>query len=61
MPDYAARPASSDDERRFELLMDMSVEESAGVLGISVSAVKARTARAAFRFRALMNQPEAAE
>jgi DNA-directed RNA polymerase specialized sigma24 family protein len=37
-------------------LMDMSVEESAHVLGISVSAVKARTARAAARFRALMAQ-----
>ncbi len=37
-------------------LMDMSVEESAGVLGISVSAVKARTARAAARFRELMGQ-----
>jgi RNA polymerase sigma-70 factor (ECF subfamily) len=42
-------------------LMDMSVEESAAVLGISVSAVKARTARAATRFRALMAQPEGAE
>jgi RNA polymerase sigma-70 factor (ECF subfamily) len=39
-------------------LMDMSVEESAAVLGISVSAVKARTARAAARFRALMAEPE---
>jgi RNA polymerase sigma-70 factor (ECF subfamily) len=39
-------------------LMDMSVEESARVLGISVSAVKARTARAAARFRALIAQPE---
>jgi len=35
-------------------LMDMSVEETAGVLGILVSAVKACTARAAFRFRQLM-------
>jgi RNA polymerase sigma-70 factor (ECF subfamily) len=42
-------------------LMDMSVEESAAVLGISVSAVKARTARAATRFRAVMAQPEGAE
>jgi RNA polymerase sigma-70 factor (ECF subfamily) len=42
-------------------LMDMSVEESAGVLTISVSAVKARTARAAARFRQLMTQPEACE
>lgn len=42
-------------------LMDMSVEESAGVLGISVSAVKARTARAAARFRELMGHPEAME
>jgi DNA-directed RNA polymerase specialized sigma24 family protein len=42
-------------------LMDLSVEESAGVLGISVSAVKARTARAAARFRELMGHPEAAE
>lgn len=42
-------------------LMDMSVEESAAVLGISVSAVKARTARAAARFRALMSRPEGAE
>lgn len=42
-------------------LMDMSVEESANVLGISVSAVKARTARAASRFRELMTQPEACE
>ena len=42
-------------------LMDMSVEESAKVLGISVSAVKARTARAASRFRELMTRPEAIE
>jgi RNA polymerase sigma-70 factor, ECF subfamily len=42
-------------------LMDMSVEETAAVLGISVSAVKARTARAATRFRALMAQPGEAE
>ncbi len=42
-------------------LMDMSVEESAGILGISASAVKARTARAAVRFRELMNQPEATD
>lgn len=42
-------------------LMDMSVEETAGVLGISVSAVKARTARAATRFRALIAQPEGVE
>jgi RNA polymerase sigma factor (sigma-70 family) len=42
-------------------LMDLSVEESAAVLGISVSAVKARTARAATRFRALMAQPEGVE
>jgi RNA polymerase sigma factor (sigma-70 family) len=42
-------------------LMDMSVEESARVLGVSPSAVKARTARAAARFRALMAQPEGTE
>jgi RNA polymerase sigma-70 factor (ECF subfamily) len=42
-------------------LMDMSVEETAAVLGISVSAVKARTARAATRFRTLMAHPEGAE
>jgi RNA polymerase sigma-70 factor (ECF subfamily) len=42
-------------------LLDMSVEESAHVLGISVSAVKARTARAASRFRELMTQTEASE
>lgn len=42
-------------------LMDMSVEESALALGISISAVKARTARAAARFRELMTQPEASE
>ncbi len=42
-------------------LMDMSVEESATVLGITVSAVKARTARAASRFRELMTNPEASE
>jgi RNA polymerase sigma-70 factor (ECF subfamily) len=42
-------------------LMDMSVEESAGVLGISASAVKARTARAATRFRELMAQPKDTE
>lgn len=42
-------------------LMDMSVEDAAAVLGISVSAVKARTARAATRFRALMAQGEGAE
>jgi RNA polymerase sigma-70 factor (ECF subfamily) len=40
-------------------LMDLSVEEAAGILGISVSAVKARTARAASRFRLLMTQAEA--
>jgi RNA polymerase sigma factor (sigma-70 family) len=39
-------------------LMDMSVEESAAVLGISVSAVKARTARAATRFRELVAQQD---
>ncbi len=42
-------------------LMDMSVEESARVLRISPSAVKARTARAAARFRVLMAQHEARE
>jgi len=42
-------------------LMDMSVEETATVLGISASAVKARTARAATRFRAAMAQAEGAE
>ena len=42
-------------------LMDMSVEETAGVLDISVSAVKARTARAAARFREQMGHPEAEE
>ena len=42
-------------------LMDMSVEETAATLGISVSAVKARTARAAARFRELMGQTEATE
>jgi RNA polymerase sigma-70 factor (ECF subfamily) len=42
-------------------LMDMSVEETAAVLGISVTAVKARTARAATRFRVLMAQPERVE
>jgi len=42
-------------------LMDMSVEESAGVLGISESAVKARTARAAARFRELMARSGAPE
>ena len=36
-------------------LMDMSVEETAATLGVSASAVKARTARAAGRFRALMS------
>ncbi len=40
-------------------LMDMSVEESARVLGISASAVKARTARASARLRELMALPEA--
>lgn len=35
-------------------LMDMSVDDTAGLLGISASAVKARTARAAARFRELM-------
>jgi RNA polymerase sigma-70 factor (ECF subfamily) len=42
-------------------LMDMSVEESAAMLGISVSAVKARTARAAARFRAVIAPQEGAE
>jgi RNA polymerase sigma-70 factor, ECF subfamily len=42
-------------------LMDMSVEETAATLGISVSAVKARTARAAARFREFMGRSEAVE
>lgn len=42
-------------------LMDMSVEETAAALGISVSAVKARTARAAARFRQLMRHTEATD
>ena len=42
-------------------LMDMSVEETAATLGITVSAVKARTSRAAARFRELMGQTEATE
>ncbi|HEY6468956.1 MAG TPA: sigma-70 family RNA polymerase sigma factor [Candidatus Dormibacteraeota bacterium] len=42
-------------------LMDMSVEESARALGISVSAVKQRTTRAASRFRELMAHPEVSE
>lgn len=41
-------------------LMDMSVEESAGVLGISTSAVKARTARASARFRELLGVDQGA-
>lgn len=36
-------------------LLDLSVEEAAAVLGISASAVKARTARAAARFRRLLS------
>jgi RNA polymerase sigma-70 factor (ECF subfamily) len=42
-------------------LMDMSVEETAATLRISVSAVKARTTRAAARFRDLMGRPERME
>ncbi len=42
-------------------LMDMSVEETATVLGISATAVKARTARAATRFRAVLAKPEGGE
>jgi DNA-directed RNA polymerase specialized sigma24 family protein len=41
-------------------LMDMSVEESARVLGISPSAVKARTARASARFRELLGVDQGA-
>jgi RNA polymerase sigma-70 factor (ECF subfamily) len=59
----AMRQLKRDDRTVLSLrfLMDMSVEESAAVLGISVTAVKARTARAAARFRALMTRPEGAE
>jgi len=59
----AMRRLKRDDRAVLSLrfLMDMSVEESAATLGISVSAVKARTARAAARFRELMSQSEAVE
>jgi RNA polymerase sigma factor (sigma-70 family) len=52
----AMRKLKRDDRAVLSLrfLMDLSVEESAGVLGISPSAVKARTARASARFRALL-------
>jgi RNA polymerase sigma factor (sigma-70 family) len=42
-------------------LMDLSVDETAAVLGLSPTAVKARTARAASRFRQVMGQAEAGE
>ena len=59
----AMRQLKRDDRAVLSLrfLMDMSVEEAAAVLGISVSAVKARTSRAATRFRALMARPEGVE
>lgn len=56
----AMRRLKRDDRAVLSLrfLMDLSVDETAMVLRISASAVKARTARAAVRFRQLMRDEE---